>query len=240
MQLAPTKPRAYQAHAAQASRLPNPRLANLVPRNSQLPSCNHQTRASPLTDNSSQLPNPRLPTRIYETRAYQTRAYQTRTTQIAPTKPAPRNSRLPNPRLANLAPTKPRTYQTHAYQIRATQLAPPKPHAYQAHAVQASRLPNPRLANLVPRNSQLPSRNHQTRASPLTDNSSQLPNPRLPTRIYESRAYQVGPTNSCYHLTPRISRPCATKFKSRDSPLRKSKPWPTTTQDPPLPKLKPS
>jgi hypothetical protein len=101
-----------------------------------------------------------------------------------------------------------------AYQTRASQLAPTIPRAYQ----------NPHLANLAPTKP----RAYQTRAS------------QLPARIYQSRAYQVGPTNSCYHLAPRISRPRATKFKSRDPPLRKSKPWPAATQDPPLPKLKPS
>jgi hypothetical protein len=126
------------------------RLANLAPRNSQLPARIYQTRTYPLATTRSQLPNQRLPTRSY---------------QLTTINPAP----------------------THL---------------------------------------QLPARNYQTRASPLAATSSQLPIPCLPSRTYQL-ALPPRATTSRYHLVPRLSRPDATKFKSRDPPLPKSKPWPS-------------
>jgi hypothetical protein len=168
--------------------------------------------------------------------------YQTTASQLAPTKPPTyQTSRLPNPRLPNPRLPNPR-HTTRTYQT--------------------TRLPNPRLANLAPTKpvttkpaprkprsyplattkpaptySHLPARNYQSRASLLADNSSQLPNPRLPTHNYQLASMNPMPFKSDIPIRATTSR-----LGSRDSALPNSNPETRRYQNqnlgPPLPKTR--
>jgi hypothetical protein len=106
-----------------------------------------------LSPPASHLPNNRLATRAYQTSHLPNLApTKPAPTKPTPTKPAPHNSHLPNHAPSKPAPRKPRAYQTRDYQTRASQT------------------------------SQLPARNHQTRAYLLASTRAQLPIPCLSTR----------------------------------------------------------